>query len=99
MSAERRAAALLAFGAGVVASYAIQRLIDAGSEPPMGAVLRQSIIPYYWRAGTALVHGLGAGAFAWALLEGDRARQALALAPWLLPAVVLPAMVAMVWVP
>lgn len=101
MSAEqdRWRGAVVVFGLGVVASYALQRLFDAGSEPPLGTVMRQPIIPYCWRVGTAVVHGLGAGALAWAALDDEQANRLLVATPWLAPLVVLPAAAAMLWVP
>ena len=44
-----------------VLSYTIQRVFDAQTEPPMGAVIRQANIPYYWRTTMALAHGLVGG--------------------------------------
>ena len=41
----------------MIASYAVQRLIDAQSEPPMGTVVLQATIPYYWRTAMAVIHG------------------------------------------
>ena len=101
MSADcnRRQAGLLVFGLGVVVSYAVQRLVDAPGEPPLGTVLRQPTIPYFWRVGTALVHGLGSGAFAWAFLEEAQASRLINATPWLAPLLVLPAGAAMLWVP
>ncbi len=101
MSAEgdRRRAAGVVFSLGVVASYALQRLVDAGSEPPLGTVLRQPFIPYFWRVGAALVHGLGAAALAWAALDEAWAARLLRASPWLAAFVVVPAVVAMLWVP
>lgn len=87
------------FGLGVVASYTVQRLIDAGGEPPLGTVLRQPVIPYFWRVGTAVVHGLGAGAFAWAALDDTQSSRLVDAARWLAPLVVLPAVAALLWVP
>ena len=95
----RRRAAALVFGLGVVASYALQRLIDAGGEPPLGTVLRQPTIPYFWRVGTAVVHGLGAGAFVWAALDEAQASRLVEATRWLAPLVVLPAVAAMLCVP
>ena len=37
-------------------SYTLQRLVDAQNEPPMGTVLLQATIPYYWRVGMAVLH-------------------------------------------
>lgn len=43
-------------GPAAAASYAIQRLLDAQSEPV--GILLTTHIPYYWRAGMAGLHGL-----------------------------------------
>ena len=48
-----------------VASYALQRLWDAETEPPLGSVVAQATIPYYWRVGGALVHAAMAGVLGW----------------------------------
>lgn len=96
---DRLRAAGLVFGLGVVASYALQRLVDAGSEPALGTVLRQPYIPYYWRVGASLVHGLGGAALAWAVLDKAQAARLLRASPWLAALVVVPAMIAMMWVP
>ncbi len=50
--------ALALLGGGGALSYVVQRLIDAGSEPPIGSVMAQAHIPYYWRMAVALLHGL-----------------------------------------
>lgn len=50
-----------------VLSYTLQRLIDAQNEPPMGSVLLQAEIPYYWRTTMAFAHGLAGGLLAYYL--------------------------------
>lgn len=91
--------ALLGAGAVACASYAVQRLIDAGNEPPMGTVLRQATIPYYWRVAFSLVHAAGVGALLWVAVSPPRAEVWLARLPWILAATVLPAALAMALVP
>jgi hypothetical protein len=88
-----------AFALVVVASYAGQRLWDSVGEPPLGAVLRQATIPYYWRVGTALLHGIIAGVSAATAATPDRAEAWLARAGWLVPLVVLPSALALALVP
>ena len=95
----RRRAALLVFGLGVVVSYTLQRLLDASSEPAIGTVLRQAVVPYFWRVGAAVVHGMGLGAFVWAALDEARAARLVDATRWLAPLLVLPALAAMLWVP
>jgi len=92
----RLAVAALSFALVAVASYALQRLWDARTEPPPGAVLLQTTIPYYWRVAMALLHGLGAATLAGLALDRDAALRWLSRAPWLVPLVVLPALLAMV---
>ena len=80
-----RLAAAVAVGGLVAApSYATQRLIDAVNEPPLGTVLEQATIPYYWRVGIAVLHGLIAATIVWFLAhDDDRARGILARLPWI----------------
>ncbi len=97
--AARPAAAALAFALVVVLSYVGQRLLDARTEPPIGTVMVGDTIPYYWRAGMALLHGLGAASLAGLGLSEPAAARWLARAPWLVPLVVLPCIAAMALVP
>lgn len=61
-----RLAVAVAIGLLVVGgSYVVQRLWDASSEPPMTAVRKMAMIPYYWRVGAALLHGVVGGTVAW----------------------------------
>jgi|AACY02.2.fsa_nt_gi hypothetical protein len=99
MRRPRLALAALAFALVVVASYAGQRLWDSIDEPPLGTVLRQVTIPYYWRVGTAALHGLIAGVAAATAATPARAEAWLARAGWLVPLVVVPAALAMALVP
>ena len=48
-------------------SYTIQRLVDAQNEPPMGTVLLQASIPYYWRIAMSTLHALAAGILVYTL--------------------------------
>ena len=50
-----------------VVSYTLQRLVDAQNEPPMGAVLLDANIPYYWRVMMASLHAFSAGLLVYAL--------------------------------
>lgn len=80
-------------------SYAGMRLVDRVGEPPMGAVLLQAHVPYYWRVGAALLHALIVAVTLHTLLSEARAEQGLRSLPrwvWLLG---LPAAVAMVIFP
>lgn len=95
----RPALGLLAFALGVVVSYTLQRLLDARTEPPIGTVVQTATIPYYWRVGTAVLHGLGLGTLAGLGLREAQAAHLLALAPWLVPLLVLPAALALTLVP
>lgn len=80
-------------------SYAAQRLIDRVGEPPMGAVLLQAHVPYYWRVGAATLHALILGVTLYSLLREAQARAALApLARWAW-VVALPAAAAMALFP
>jgi hypothetical protein len=100
MSDRPRLVAAVALGAAVAcASYAGQRLWDSVGEPAPGTVLVQATIPYYWRVGFALLHAVGAGVAAHVGLSADTARAWLAHAPLWVPAIVLPAAVAMAMVP
>jgi hypothetical protein len=96
--ADPRAAAALVGALAFVASYALQRLADAATEPPVGMVLSQATIPYFWRLGFAALHAAGA-AVAAGLLGPGVAHRLLRAAPWLVPAVVAPAALAMALVP
>ena len=77
----------------MVASYALQRLLDAQSEPPIGTVLMQATIPYYWRASMAVVHGL------MALFIAEALQVTLEPPAWMCTVVVLLSAAAMVMVP
>ncbi|MCB9742672.1 MAG: hypothetical protein H6740_08735 [Alphaproteobacteria bacterium] len=80
---------------GACLSYTTMRLIDRVGEPPMGAVLLQAHVPYYWRVGAALLHALILGLSLYTLLSEARAARGLAALPrwaWIL---VLPAALAM----
>lgn len=95
----RRAVTAAAFGLAVVASYAVQRLVDASTEPPLGTVLLQAHIPYYWRVGAAALHGAIVAAAVAVGLDEPRAARVLGALPWVTVAVVVPAAVAMAVVP
>ncbi len=100
MSERPRLAMAVLVGAAVIClSYAGQRLWDSVGEPAPGTVLRQATIPYFWRAGFAALHGVGAAAAVAAGVRAETARIWLARAPWLVPAAVLPAALAMAMVP
>lgn len=96
-----RVAAALATGGLVAApSYAIQRLIDSINEPPVGTVLQQATIPYYWRVGLAVLHGLIAALVIFFLVhDAARAEKLLARLPALAWVVALAAALAMVLKP
>ena len=92
----RLAAAAALFGLVAPASYAIQRLVDARGEAAVGMVLQQVHIPYYWRVGLAVLHGLSAALIGGLLLRDDAdAERLLARLPWLLWPTVLAAAAAM----
>ena len=74
--------ALALLGTGATGSYVLQRLIDAGSEPPMGTVLAQAHTPYYWRMAVALLHGLVLAALSFGLPQAWRARLLNAAPTW-----------------
>jgi hypothetical protein len=100
MSERPRLVVAVLVGAIVIClSYAGQRLWDSVGEPPLGTVLRQATIPYFWRVGFAALHGLGAAVAVAVGLRAETARTWLTRAPWLVPAAVLPAALAMAWVP
>ena len=48
-------------------SYTIQRLVDAQNEPPMGTILLQASIPYYWRVAMSMLHAFAAGVLVYTL--------------------------------
>ena len=78
----RLAAAIAAGGLVAAPSYAIQRLLDAINEPPIGTVLEQATIPYYWRVGVASLHGLIAALIVFFLVHNsDQARGLLRRIP------------------
>ncbi len=91
-------AAIALLGSGATASYVVQRLIDAGSEPPIGTVLAQAHIPYYWRMAVALLHGLVLAALSLGLPEAWRGRL-LHAAPIWVPALCLLTLLTMLAVP
>ena len=95
----RRALAAMVFALVAVGSYALQRMWDGVGEPPIGAVLQTTTIPYFWRLATAALHGLGAAVAAGLAADADTAERWLLRAPVLVPAVVLPAVLAMALVP
>jgi hypothetical protein len=82
-----------------VASYTIQRLVDATGEPPMGAILHQNTIPYYWRLAFAALHATGAAITVHLSVSAPTADRWLARAPWLILGIVAPAAVLLVLVP
>jgi hypothetical protein len=82
-----------------VASYTIQRLVDATSEPPLGAVLQQSTIPYYWRLAFATLHATGAAATVRLSASASTAERWLGRSPWLIMGVVIPAALLLALVP
>ncbi len=82
-----------------VLSYAGQRLWDARVEPPLGSVLVQATIPYYWRAAGAVVQGVVVGTLVGFGLGPRGVRWGLARLPSLVLLVVLPAAISMVLVP
>ena len=79
MSRPRLATALATGALCMGLSYVLQRLWDASSEPPMTAVRKMAMIPYYWRVGAALLHGAVAASACWVLAPqpGERALQRL----------------------
>jgi hypothetical protein len=95
----RLAAAALCFALICCLSYAGQRLWDARTEPAIGTVSLQATIPYYWRLAITALHGLGAAALAYWGLPESAAERLLRVTPWLVPLVVLPAVIAMLMVP
>ena len=97
-ASETWVAALALLGCGATASYVLQRLIDAGSEPPIGTVLAQEHIPYYWRMAVAVLHGLVLAALSVGLPQRLRLRL-LHLAPIWVGAVSGCTVVAMLAVP
>lgn len=99
MSPRRRLVSLGSFALVAVASYALQRLWDARTEPPLGTVLLQATIPYYWRCAGALLHGLLAAVLVAGGLPEARLAAALRGLHLALPAGVLLAGLAMLLVP
>ncbi|MFT5582944.1 MAG: hypothetical protein ACI9VR_000521 [Cognaticolwellia sp.] len=91
-------AGLALLGSGATASYVLQRLIDAGSEPPIGTVLAQEHIPYYWRMAVALLHGLVLAALSIGLPQIWRVRM-LQWAPVWVGTVCVCTLIAMLAVP
>ena len=87
-SGTRLAVAIATAALSMGLSYMVQRLWDASSEPPMTAVRRMAMIPYYWRVGAAVLHGCVAGTVCWVALPEptDRAMDRLAAAGLLLTA-------------
>ena len=77
----------------MIASYAVQRLIDAQNEPPMGTVVLQATIPYYWRTAMAVIHGT------LALVVANVLKLRYEPPAWLCGVVIAVAAVAMVVVP
>lgn len=93
----RLAAAAATGGLVAAPSYAIQRLIDSINEPPIGTVLQQATIPYYWRVGLAAMHGLMAAAVVFYLVhDARRAERLLGRLPAVAWVVVLSAAAAVV---
>lgn len=80
-------------------SYAAQRLWDARTEPPLGTVVAQAVIPYFWRLGITALHALAVGSLLYFGLSEAGARRLVAATPWLAPLLALPAMLAMMAVP
>jgi len=89
----------LTFALVCVFSYAVQRLVDAQSEPPMGTVLMQESIPYYWRVGISVAHGVAAVVLLSIRLSWDSFPRASAPWRWALGTVVVAAAMAMLVVP
>ena len=58
---------LLCMVMAAVLSYTLQRLVDAQNEPPMGTVLLQATIPYYWRVGMSVLHACAVGLLVYTL--------------------------------
>lgn len=97
----RPPAGLLVGACVIVASYAAQRLWAASgpSGAVDGSIIASVHIPYYWRCGTALFHGVAAGALAaWALREPEATR-VLGRAGLLVALAVIPSAIAMLVVP
>jgi len=86
----------VAFSLGVVLSYALQRLWSAWGEPAPG-VIAQEHIPLYWRFGLASLNGLVLAVMVALGVSEPAALRWLDRAPWLTLAVVLPAVLAMIW--
>ena len=90
--------ALALFALASVASYAGQRLAShAWGETDPRLILAQEHIPYRWRVGMSVLHGLVVAAMAWPLVR-DPGRW-LAVLPWLTLLTVATAAAAMVAVP
>ena len=66
---------------------------DAQSEPPMGTVVLQATIPYYWRTAMAVIHGT------LALVVASVLKVRYQPPAWLCGVVIAVAAVAMVMVP
>lgn len=97
----RAATGWLVLGLVAVASYAAQRLWAASAPVTQhdASLVATEHIPYYWRCGVSLFHGVIAGVLtAWAARESERA-WLLRAGPWLVLAVVLPSAIAMLVVP
>jgi len=96
MSPPTRALAALLGALVAVASYTLQRALDATAEPPAAAVLQSATIAYFWRVPLAVLHGLAAALLARAVPPGPTAAL-LARAPALVAAVLLPCVAALAW--
>ena len=98
-TADQDALAAAALALVVVASYSIQRLLDATTEPQMGSIIHQSTIPYFWRVAFATLHGVGAGVALRLSVSAPTAERWLSRTPGLALAIALPAAVLMALVP
>ena len=87
------------FAVVCILSYAVQRLVDAQTEPPMGTVLLQEDIPYYWRVGISLAHGGAAVLLLSIRLSWDGFPRSGVVWKWMIGLVIIGSSVAMLVVP
>jgi len=80
-----------------ILSYTIQRLIDAQNEPPMGTVLLQTTIPYYWRIAMACLHATASGLLCHALLP--QLTMSIQTLKWIVSALLILCVLALIVVP
>lgn len=81
----RTALAAAAFGAGGVASYALQRwTASLAGEPTPDQVFAQAHVPLTWRVWISLLHGAALAAASYGAVRGAAADRALGRAPYVL---------------